>query len=339
MRRCVMVWMLLGIFMVGGVGAADFKMRGLAQAWISYADVTNEYGYELGFNIKRLRINPYGDFGKHWEWGVEVGWDEGQARLIDAWLCFRINDSIALRIGQFAVPGARSGGLTWSGDLDFVERAAVTSKWNDYSRMLNFRSMGVQVEGRMMKGRVRYALMVANPRTLQVFSPSIKDPFIYNTSNYGFAAWGRIEVAPVKGLDFGAFYGYASEDDTRISRNSYGAHLYYLAPPWKFKVEFIGGENQIPAGTTPYDGVYAVLGYRLGRRVEALVRYGFYSPIADTVNMDGVKKFNNITLGVNIQAHEHVKVQANYMIRDEIMAEGFDDYQNNAFYLSCQYHF
>ena len=338
MRRFMAVVILSGFLATMGSAASEFKVRGLAQAWISYADVTNQYNYELGFNVQRLRINPFGSFSDHFQWGVEVGWDEGIARLLDAWLCYRINDAFAIRIGQFAVPGARSGGLTWSGDLDFVERAAITSKWGDYSRLINFRSMGVQVEGRMMKGRVRYALMLANPRSLQVFSPSIKDPFPFNTSNYGFSAWGNLEVTPLDGLDFGAFYGYASEDDTRSKRTSYGAHLYFQMSPWKVKVEYIAGENEITAGTTPYDGVYAVLGYDLGR-LELLVRYGFYSPIADSVNKDGVEKFNNIALAANYRVSDHVKLQANFVIRNEIMAPGFEDYHNNIFYFCCQYTF
>lgn len=334
----MVLMIILGVLVGKGWAAVDFNVRGLTQAWLSYADVTNQYGYELGFNVQRVRINPYGRFGSRFEWGVEVGWDEGNTRLMDAWLSYRLNNAIALRIGQFAVPGARSGGLTWSGDLDFVERAAVTSKWGDYNRMLDFRAMGVQVEGRMMKDRVHYALMLANPRTLQVFSPSIKDPFPFNTSNYGFCVWGNLRVMPIDGLDFGAFYGYASEDDTHHKRSSYGAHLYFLLPPWKAKLEYIAGENDVPSGTTPYDGVYAVLGYDLGR-IELLVRYGFYSPIADSVSKDGVKKFNNTTLGVNYRANQHVKLQANYVIRDEIMAAGFSDYHNNIFYLCCQYVF
>jgi len=338
MRRCVVLVIMMGCLLGKGWAAAEFNVRGLAQAWLSYVDMTNQYGYELGFNVNRVRINPYGGFGDRFQWGVEVGWDENITRLLDAWLSYRVNDAIALRIGQFAVPGARSGGLTWSGDLDFIERAAVTSKWGDYNRLLNYRAVGVQVEGKMMKDRVQYTLMLANPRTLQVFSPSIKDPFPINTSNYGFCAWGNLRVMPVDGLDFGAFYGYASEDDTGAKRSSYGAHLYFVFPPWKAKLEYIAGENEFSSGTTPYDGVYAVLGYTLGR-VELLVRYGFYAPIADSVNKDGVKKFNNTTLGVNYRANEHVKLQANYVIRDEIMAEGFSDYRNNIFYFSCQYTF
>ncbi|MDY0295846.1 MAG: porin [Acidobacteriota bacterium] len=338
MRRWMVLVIMMGFLVSPGRAEAEINLRGLAQAWLSYADVTNEFGYELGFNVQRVRINPYGRFGSRWEWGVEAGWDEGNARLLDAWLRYRLNDSLALRIGQFAVPGARSGGLTWSGDLDFVERAAVTSKWGDYNRLLDFRAMGVQVEGRMMNDRVHYAFMLANPRTLQVFSPSIKDPFPFNTTNYGFCAWGNLRVTPVDGLDFGAFYGYAAEDDTGAKRSSYGAHLYFLFAPWKAKLEYIAGENEFSSGTTPYDGVYAVLGYELGR-IELLVRYGFYTPIEDSVSKDGVKKFNNTTLGMNYKANENVRFQVNYVIRDEIMAQGFRAYSNNIFYLCCQYTF
>jgi len=330
---------LLVLFMIPtGLRAADVSIRGMAQSWISYAEVSNQYGYELGFVVRRLRLNPYGTFGEKFSWSVGVGWDEGIARLLDAYLDYRVSDTFSLRIGQFPVPGARSGELTDSGDLDFVERAAVTSKWGDYSRMLAFRSIGLQVSGRLMKGRVKYAVMLANPRTLQVFSPSIKDPFIINVQNYGLAVWGNLEVVPIDGLSFGAFYGSGYEDDTHYKRDSYGAHLYFMYQNWKAKIEYIAGQNEIPAGTTPYDGVYAVLGRRFGK-MEALIRYGFYSPIADTVNKDGVKKFNNITLGINMFVNEHVKLQANYVVRDEIMAEGFNDYENNIFYFCCQYRF
>jgi Phosphate-selective porin O and P len=312
----------------------EVKFKGLFQSWLSYApqDGSEDDGY--GFTLRRMRFKPYGSLGKNISWTLQVGWDKQKAALIDAYIDYKFSDQFKLRVGQFSAPGTVSGSLTPSGKLDLVERAMVSQQWGGLSGLSGYRGMGIQAHGDLAGGKLYYALMLANPRTTSLFTPSLKSA-TYGHDENGLSAWARLEAKPVKGLRIGAFFGNSKDDDDYVT-NSYGAHFFYIKNGINFKVEYIGGKYGFEDVETKYNGLYALLGYKIDK-IEPILRFDIYTPNDGMGDGDGVERYNNLSLGINYFHNKTVKFQVNYVIRSETMSDNMVKLDNNLFYLSFQF--
>jgi hypothetical protein len=313
---------------------AEVKFKGLFQSWFSYApqEDTDDSGY--GFTIRRMRFKPYGSLGKNIKWTLQVGWDKRSPALIDAYLDFVLSKQFQVRIGQFSAPGTVSGSLTSSGSLDLIERPMVSQRWGGDSRLSGYRGFGVQAHGNLADGKVYYAFMVAHPKTSSLFNPSVKSSE-YSHSDNGISLWGRLEAKPVKGMRLGAFAGSAKDDDDYVT-NSYGAHFFYSKSGVNFKAEYIAGQFGPDGFEIKYNGFYTLLGYKTGK-VEPIVRFDIYTPNDGSGDGSGVETYKNFTIGLNYFHTKSVKIQANYVIRNETMAGGLGQLDNNIFYICCQF--
>jgi len=317
---------------------ADVNFKGLVQTWFSFAgqNIDDSTGY--GFTLRRLRFAPYGSFGKNIKWGFQVGWDKQQTQLYDAYIDFTLSKQLSVKIGQFAAPGTVSGALTSSGKLDLIERAMVIQKWNGNSGLYGYRAFGIQFHGKLMNDKLYYAFMISNPTTLGIFTPGVKSS-TYTHENNGMSFWGRLEVMPIKGLNFGGFFGTSKTTDTEYKRNSFGAHVFYVKNNFNFKVEYLSGQFGLDELETKYSGFFVLVGYKINNKVEPIFRYDTYSPNGGDADGLGVETYNNIGIGVNYYYCKKIKFQVNYIIRTETMTEGLDDLKNNIFYVNFQYSF
>jgi len=336
MKRLTAIFLFVFLFVsVTSMRGESIKFNGLVQTWFSYGEegYGDDSGY--GFTLRRVRFKPSGAFSDKITWTLQAGWDKQTASLVDVYIDFILSKAFKIRIGKYTVPGTISSSLTSSGKLDFVERAAITQQWGSRNGLSSYRALGIQAYGDLMDGKLYYAFMLSNPRTTSLFSPSIKDN-IYAAQDNGIVFWGRVEAFLTKGLRLGAFYTGGKETDTELTKNSYGAHLFYVNNGINFKVEYIAGEAGLEGMETKYNGMYAVLGYNTGK-VEPIVRYDFYTPVDGGADSAGVEKYNNITLGLNYYHSKNVKFQANYVLRKESMAAGHEEIKNNLFYVCLQY--
>lgn len=324
------IWIL-----TASLKAEVIQFQTAVQTWLSYAQQDADEGSGYGFTLRRVRLKPYGSISKKLNWTLQVGWDKQTPKLIEVYLDYAHSKSLAFRVGQFTPPGTISSTLTSSMKLDFLERPMVTETWSDLNGLSSFRAMGVQMYGNIMNDKLYYALMLANPKTGELYNPSIKSSDYSHKSN-GVMFWGRLEAAPAKGLKLGTFFGSGKETDSDYVRTTYGAHLFYINKGINFKVEYIAGEYGLENDETKYNGYYAVLGYKTGK-FEPILRYDCYSPANGDPDGAGVEKYNNFTLGVNYYQSKNIKLQANYVYRDESMTAGFDKIKNNIFYVCFQY--
>jgi phosphate-selective porin len=336
MKRFCIIFIFFSIIAFS-LKAEGIKFKGLVQTWFSAAEQNLDNSDAYGFTIRRLRLKPYGSFSKDIKWGFQVAWDKQKAKLLDVYIDFLLTKRFNLKIGKFAAPGAMSGTLTSSGKLDLIERSMITQMWNVNTALDSYRAFGAQVYGEFLTGKLYYALMISNAETNAIFTPSIKNTY-YTHKNNGLAFWARLEVRPMDDLRFGGFFGSGKEKDTDTNMSSYGAHIFYLKNKINLKLEYIAGEYIAGDLKTKYDGVYAVAGYKI-RKFEPTIRYGFYTPNDGEVDKNGVKKYRDISLGVNCFYSKTIKFQANYVIRSESMASNLDKIDNNIFYINCQYSF
>jgi len=329
-RRMVAILVVIFFVSVFSVLAAEIKFGGYIHAWFSYGDQDDDGSSAYGFTLRRVRLKPYGSLSKSIKWGLHVGWDKQTASLIEVYIDFDLSESFKIKIGQFPVPGAISGTLTSTTQLDFVERAAITEQWGENSALSKHRGVGLQVYGNLFKNKLYYAVMMANPRASALFSPGIKSPD-YSHEGNGFTVWGRVEATLMKGFKFGAFYSGGKTTDSNYKRNSYGTHLFYIKDPINFKVEYIAGEYGIEGAETIYNGMYAVFGYKVDK-LEPIVRYGLYTPNDGDPDNIGVEIYKDITLGMNYYHSNKIKFQLNYVFRSE---KGIE-LKNNLFYINLQ---
>lgn len=338
MKRVILIGIAIA-FLIVNVAAEEGKIKfsGLGQVWFSAGQQAGADADSYGFTVRRIRFIPTGSLSKNIKWGFHFAYDKQVAKILDAFVLFELSDNFNVKVGQFAPPAAKSAALTSSAELDFVERASITTRWGDHSKLFGYRALGVQIDGQLMDDKLYWAFMVANPRTLKIFNPTINLPD-YEEQN-GLSFWGRMEVRPVDGLNFGAFFGTGTEKDINNKKSSYGAHLFYVKNRLNLKLEYIAGIYGLEDRETKYNGIYSVVGFRVSKPLELAVRYGFYTPNNGNPNPLGVKKFNNITFGANIFCKHNIKFQANYVIRQETMADGMEEMPNNLFYVMCQYSF
>ncbi|MCP4157347.1 MAG: hypothetical protein GY757_57080 [bacterium] len=336
MKRVTFILIAIFIVSVVTVNAGDkatINFKGLVQGWFSYAEQPDgEDNSPYGFTLRRLRFAPYGTLSKNIKWGFQVAWDKQNAFMLDAFFDIRLSGGFNIKLGQFAAPGAISGALTSSAKLDFVERAAISQNWGGNAALLGYRAYGIQAHGNLMDKKLYYAIMIGNPRTASLFTPSVKAA-TYSHDENGINLWARLEAKPFKNLRIGSFYGGGKTDDD-YKRNSYGAFLFYVKDAVNFKAEYIAGEHGFEDLETKYNGMYVVLGYRMDK-IEPVIRYGFYTPNDGGCDDYGVEKYKDITAGINYYHSKFVKFQANYVARSE---DG-TSLKNNLFYACFQYSF
>lgn len=317
----------------GKTGKINFA--GLVQTWFSHSQGDMDSSY--GFGVKRLEFNPYGSITGKIGWGFMVGWDNNAVRLFDAFLDFRIHDKFKLKVGRFSVPGAISGSLSPSGELDLIERAAITMHWAENSAIFGERSWGVQAYGDLIDDKLYYAVMFANRGSFgDSFTPSIKSA-THEYPGTGLYLWSRLEARPIDGLRIGAFYGTGEDRETGLERMSFGVHLFYGNKGVNFKAEFIAGEKtENDRGQLDYYGGYIVFGYKTGK-FEPVARYDYTVPNKNGADEFGVEEYRNISLGVNYNFNKRIKFQLNYVIKSEQMNAALAELNNNIFYVNCQY--
>ncbi len=99
-----------------------------------------------------------------------------------------------------------------------------------------------------------------------------------------------------------------------------------------------------------YNGFYAVLGYRVCKKIEPVVRFDTYTPVKSSYDDSFVKRYCNIGLGINYFYSKNVKIQANYIIRNKKLTDidpavigGIfvvpPQWENKLFYINFQYSF
>ena len=343
MKRFLVFTILLlaaALLTTANLKGEGIQFKGFVQTWLSYGEQNSGDDSGYGFTLRRVRLKPYGSFSDKIKWTLQVGWDRQSAKLVDVYVDFLLSKEFNVRVGQFTAPGTISGTLTSSSQLDFLERPMVTEKWSDVNALSGYRGIGIQADGEFLDEKLYYAVMLSNPRTTELFNPSIKSTDYMHNYN-GVMFWGRLEARPVKGLKLGAFYGGGKETDTELKRSTYGAHIYYVDKGFNLKVEYIAGKWSLENAETEYNGLYAVLGYKTGK-VEPIFRYDNYTPNKDGIDSAAVEKYNNYTLGINYYYNKNVKFQANFLLRDESIREeskaaGFDKIKNNLFYICIQY--
>ncbi|MCK4835590.1 MAG: hypothetical protein KAT17_03095 [Candidatus Aminicenantes bacterium] len=313
----------------------EIKFFGMVQTWLSYSAMEDET--PMGFTLRRVRFKPFGSLSKSLTWALQFGWDKQVAMIQDAYLEWKSSEKFRIRVGEYTVPGTISSSLTSSAELDMLERPEITLKWAKLNELSQYRSVGLQFHGQLFDNKIYYAVMFANNSTFGLFTPNVGD--LEYDATPGITLWTRLEAKLSNGLRFGGFYGRNQLTKTETSKSSYGIHLFYVQQPINFKIEYIAGRKDDETEIIRYEGMYALFGYRI-KKFEFLIQYDNYKPNRDLGDEEEVLKYDNITLGCNFFVSNKIKLQANYIFRnEEFVTTNTSDIKNNIFYINFQYSF
>lgn len=327
----IIILVFLVVFLFMSVHS-EVNFKGLVQNWFSMSSQANGDTSEsiYGFSNRRIRLAPYGTLGKNMRWGIQFAFDKFAApSVLDVYMEYFISREAIVKFGKFAPPGVKAAALTSSGALDLVERASIVQLWGGNSGLHGYRAFGAQLSGKLVEGKIYYALMLSNALTASNnWLPTVKNLSTTNSHN-GFGMWGRIEAYPVKGLQIGAFLGSGSEADpalveSDIKRNSYGGNIFYKRDNINLKFEYIAGESN----GIKYSGMYGVAGYRFNK-LEPIIGFEIFTPVEEG------EKYTNISGGINYFHSKNVKFQVNYVMR----SEDITDVDNDIIYANFQYSF
>jgi hypothetical protein len=312
----------------------------LAQFHFSYANsdsIENPYG----FRIRRIDFKVWQTPTEKFDWSLLLGFGDFYFQILEVDVNFKLNNSLALRIGQFAPPAVRSAApvddLFKVPIMTFIERPPITLNWSSFSNLHAYRTLGIQLHGKVLKEKFYYAFMVGNPKGSNFFKASSKNVYHTNQKN-GLSLWGRMEYEIGTNFVAGTFYntGNSTSDTIRFKRNSYGTHILYRKNNISFMTEFIQGENYTDNLKTAYYRGYFIEGGYSIKSIEPAFRFDFYEPLINNYDDFFVRRYNNYTIGLNIFPAKKLKIQINYIFKTEVMKSDCNSIKNDLFYMNLQ---
>ncbi len=312
------------------------------KTWFIMADNPQEDSADsrnlTGFSLPVVRLSPFGSFSKGLSWRITFSWDRLNADILDAYIDYAVSPTLSLRTGLFPVPGAISGALTPTDQLDCVERSLVTQFWNDNASLRVYRNVGMMLSGSIMQERAHYFLMIANSSGKDPFNTSLTQPY-FSFPQTGLKFWGRIETQPLDSLDIGAFFSNTLINGQEMKNNSYGANLFFNLDRLYIKMEYIAGEFGLTDLLTEWRGFWMSVSYSVDKFMPIL-RYDSYTPKINGSDSHSVTRYDHLTVGFSYDARTDLRLQANVIFRNEIDLAGVPlRISNNLFSLNLQYRF
>lgn len=318
------------------------EFNSFVQTWFTTADGELDPAGEpdklYGFSLPRLRLNPFGTFGRKLSWRMTFSWDRLESAILDAYIDYELSATFSLRAGLFPVPGAISGELTPVEEMDCVDTAMITQSWNLNTGLREYRSIGIMASGSFMQNWVHFRLMVGNSSGANPLDIRLSEA-VYRFPDSGLKFWGRIETRPLQGLDIGAFFSNTIVDNQETKNYSFGANLSFNLDRLFIKMEYIAGEYGLTDHLTEWRGFWMTVCYRM-KRFCPVFRYDSYTPAVDFFDGMKVNRYDQITLGISYQASEALQFKAGIIFRKENDLQGEAlKLRNNLLTLSLQYSF
>lgn len=163
-----------------------------------------------GFVFPRVRLLMNGQLTKPIQYMFSINRGFGNLDILDAWVNFRYDDRLQLRIGRMQSPMNYEQFYVQNMWLLAPERSLFTSNLG-----LN-RMLGAMLWGELAEDRVRYALGVFNgPRNSYEDYNEAKD--VMGLLN--LRPWADRADSPLRNLDLGGSFTYGSQDNPAVPRS------------------------------------------------------------------------------------------------------------------------
>lgn len=297
----------------------DLRISGFAQSLLRHYELDSQND---SFSLHRVRLKFDGHVLPELRYCIEIDATDSWNILRDAYIEYTGHPFANIIVGQTYIPFSEEK-LQPPTDLEFIDRSRVTSNLS-YDR-----DIGVQVRGEVFHETLSYGA--------GVFNGAGRNTSDNNDSKDIIA---RAVISPFKdmlleGLSLGAAFQYGKQPrsgNAEGDRTVIGALAKYEYDKLKIQSEYLFRSQEQIAGLSDKDadGLYIMAAYHFLPKLQGAIRYEQYDPDRDTSG----DREDIITLGVNYFFNDYLKLQANYLLKDEET-----EVSNNEFALQLQMKF
>ena len=278
---------ILTVVYVQPVFAGDVNVNGYLQT--RYDAVENG---DDEASINRARLNFWGAAAEKVSYSILVDAVTDQV-LWAAYIDIDAIERIKVRVGQFKTPFSCEY-LTSSDMLDTIERS------NSVDSLSSKYDIGMQLEGDLSP--VKCIVGVFNGEGKNVRDRNDQKDYVE-----------RLELVVSQDAQVGvsAYQGKKGVQENEIKR--LGGNFILAHEPISIKGEYISMDDD----GIDRDGYYLSFGYSVTPKYQGVLKYDIYDPDKDVSD----NKQGTLTLGLNCFLYDDVKLQGNYLFKEE---EGID---------------
>ncbi|MFH1339143.1 MAG: porin [Candidatus Omnitrophota bacterium] len=306
----------------------NIKLFGFSHIWARY-DKTRGPNYGEDLTVARARVGLRGDLVSNINYTVLTEWGRltfnDPVTLLDAWVNFKVNPGLNIKIGQFWYMFTLSGTEILPKIPFIIRPEVIDGIWLPMGRKGSYGyDKGIEIRGNSEEGILPwgYIFSITTGTGLNKLEDNDKKDFA-----------GRVWFEPLKGLRLGAsgFRGWSRVEMTSdlgrmdkedISEYAYGFELSYNQKYFRIISEYLKahydgflrqeGAEIFSLSTQKPWGWYAMFGWKPLPNIEIPVRYAWYendSTMSDT-------GLSTVTLGLTWYIKGDNNIKFNYYIRD-----------------------
>lgn len=275
------------------------KVSGYAQLRYRYNGTDNLSAAD----IKWACLILSGEFSKQVDYSLMA--EFSSPRLVDLYIRYRPFEALNLQAGQFRIPFTIENTEYTPLKLEAIENPAVVQKLVGYRDLSGLqalgRDMGVQLYGGLFRTRRGFHLLSYNIGLFNGNGMSVAD------NNKSKDVVGRLMVRPIRSLVLSAsyYYGeYFTPENPYLERMRYSFGGCYDDGRAVARAEYIGGRT----GTLRSDGAYLLLGYKVHRSWQPVVRIDTFCENTH----DASTRETNCLVGLNWRPIKPLRVTFNY---------------------------
>ncbi|MBQ1990395.1 MAG: porin [Rikenellaceae bacterium] len=269
--------------------------------WARYQFDT--YAGDKGFDIRRARLDIKGNIAPKLDYRLQLEF-ASSPKIIDAFVRYTPVKGFGVQFGQAKFPFTLENPISPL-KLETIENAMGVSYMSGFSDLsgikANGRDIGLSIFGDLFKGVINYQLGVYNGAGINKSDDNKHKDFA-----------GRLNVNPIKHLTLsGSVYlGKTGAQAEMADRNRYAVGARFDNKALVLRSEYIWGST----GEQQSEGVYALAGYWVTKKIMPVVRYDYFCKNAGATDL-AVKKASaqtNYLVGVDYWPLKNLRLQFNY---------------------------
>jgi phosphate-selective porin len=269
-------------------------------------DINVRYRYDdlaetNSFDIRRARLDFRGNVTKKLDYRIYMDFATNAPKLTDAYLTWKMNDYLSLQAGQYKIPFSLENPYNPNA-LEVIDNSVVISNLVNYSSnygiSANGRDVGLMLTGNLLRregfSMINYSVGVFNGSGINNTDENRSKDFS-----------GILTFNPFKNLSLAVshYNGSQGVDSVAVQRVRTGVGVKYDDGRLLVRSEYIKGKR----GKVESDGAYAVVGYFVHPKVQAMAKYDYFK--GDLTNSGTEQK--TYTVGVNYLPVNNIRLQLN----------------------------
>ena len=255
------------------------------------------------FDVRRARLDFRGNISKPVSYRLHIDF-ANSPKILDVLVNWKINDYMSLQAGQYKIPFSLENPYN-PNNLEMIDNSLAITHLVNYSDVsgisANGRDIGIGIIGRFFQKEgyslINYSLGIFNGSGINTADTNEAKDFS-----------GIVSFNPSKNLTLAVshYNGKTDVGDNSVVRLRNGIGAKYENNRLLLRSELIQGTT----GNLKSQGAYAVLGYYVHEKVQALTRYDYFNR-----NLMYSTWQRNYTVGLNYLPVNNLRLQLNYTYR------------------------